>query len=84
MLLINLVIGFFNAIKINSLECMSMINQKCMSRPKIINVNKNEPVFYPHSIRVNKFLKVVMTLMILLQNYAFLIVLKILMLKCFI
>ena len=41
MLLINLVIDFFNVIKVNSLECMSMINQKCMSRPKIINVNNN-------------------------------------------
>ena len=54
MLLINLVIDFFNVIKVNSLECMSMINQKCMSRPKIINVNNDEPVFYPYSIRVNK------------------------------
>ena len=43
MLLINLVISFFNAIKVNSLECMSLINQKLMSRPKIIDVNANEP-----------------------------------------
>ena len=54
MLLINLLINFFNAIKVNSLECMSMINQKCMSRPKIIDINANEPVFYPYSIKVNK------------------------------
>ena len=54
MLLINLLINFFNAIKVNSLECMSMINQKCMSRPKIIDINNNEPVFYPYSINVNK------------------------------
>ena len=25
-----------------------------MSRPKIIDLNKNEPVFYPLSIKVNK------------------------------
>ena len=25
-----------------------------MSRPKIIDLNKNEPVFYPYSIKVNK------------------------------
>ena len=31
-----------------------MINQKCMSRPKIIDVNNNEPVFYPYSININK------------------------------
>ena len=54
MFLINLLVNFFNTIKINSLECMSMINQKCMSRPKIIDVNANEPVFYPYSIKVNK------------------------------
>ena len=54
MLLINLVINFFSSLKVNSLECMSMINQKCMSRPKIIDVNANEPVFYPYSIKVNK------------------------------
>ena len=51
---INLVINFFNALKVNSLECVSMINQKCMSKPKIIDVNNNEPVFYPYSIKVNK------------------------------
>ena len=54
MLLINLVINFFIALKVNSLECMSVINQKCMPRPKIIDVNANEPVFYPYSIKINK------------------------------
>ena len=33
---------------------MSKVNQKCMPRPKIIDVNKIEPVFYPYSIKVNK------------------------------
>ena len=33
---------------------MSMINQKCGARPKIIDVNTNAPVFYPYSIKVNK------------------------------
>ena len=33
---------------------MSVVNQKCMSRPKIININANEPIFYPYSIKVNK------------------------------
>ena len=31
-----------------------MINQKCMSRPKVIDVNNNEPVCYPYSIKINK------------------------------
>ena len=54
MLLINLAISFLNMIKIKSLECMSVVNQKCMSRPKIININANEPIFYPYTIKVNK------------------------------
>ena len=54
MLLINLAISFLNMVKVKSLECMSVVNQKCMSRPKIININANEPIFYPYSIKVNK------------------------------
>ena len=44
----------FNVLNINSLECISMNNQKCKERAKIIDVNSNEPVFYPFSIKVNK------------------------------
>ena len=31
-----------------------MNNQECRTRTKIININNNEPVFYPFSIKVNK------------------------------
>ena len=53
---INLVISFFtnSILKVNSLECKSMINQKCRARLKIIDVNSNDPVFYPYNIKVNK------------------------------
>ena len=37
-----------------SLNCISMKNQKCKVRPEIINVNSNEPIFYPFSIKTNK------------------------------
>ena len=37
-----------------SLSCISMKNQECKVRPKIINVNSNEPVFYPFSIKTSK------------------------------
>ena len=48
------VVTFFNLfLNTNSLECMSMTNQKCRTRPKIINVNTNDPVFYP-VCKVNK------------------------------
>ena len=45
---------FFNISYVNSLEYISMNNQECKARPKIIDVNSNEPVFYPYSIKVNK------------------------------
>ena len=44
----------FNVLNANSLECVSMNNLKCKARPKIIDDNNNEPVFYPYSIKVNK------------------------------
>ena len=45
--------NFFNLSYVNSLECISMNNQECKARPKIINVNNDELVFYPYSIKVN-------------------------------
>ena len=44
----------FDPSNVNSLECISMNNQKRKTRTKIININNNEPVFYPFSIKVNK------------------------------
>ena len=44
----------FNPLNVNSLQCVSMNNQKCKIRPEIINVNNNKPVFYPFSVKINK------------------------------
>ena len=44
----------YNVLNANSLECVSMNNQECKTRTKIINMNDNEPAFYPFSIKVNK------------------------------
>ena len=38
----------------NALKCVSMNNQECKVRPEIININSNEPSFYPYSILINK------------------------------
>ena len=54
MLLINLAISLFSILKVKTLECVSIINEKCMSRPKIIDLNRDVPVFYLLSIKVNK------------------------------
>ena len=37
------------------LSCISMNNQVCKVRPEIINVNSNELVFYPFSIKTSKY-----------------------------
>ena len=38
----------------NVLEYISMKNQKCKVRPEIININSNNPIFYPFSVKVNR------------------------------
>ena len=38
---------------VNSLECVSMNNQEGKIRLEIINVNTNDPMFYPYSIKIN-------------------------------
>ena len=37
-----------------SLNCISTKNQECKVRPEIINVNSNDPVLYPFSIKTSK------------------------------
>ena len=39
---------------VNSLSCISMNNQECKVRPQIVNVNSEEPVFFPFSIKTSK------------------------------
>ena len=50
------VMSFFscNVLNVNSLECVSMNNQECKIRTKILDINNNDPRFYPFSISVNK------------------------------
>ena len=43
-----------NLVSTTSLSCISMNNQACKARPEIINVNSNNPVFYPFSIKTSK------------------------------
>ena len=38
----------------NTLECVSMNNQVCKTRPEVININSGNPFFYPYSININK------------------------------
>ena len=43
--------GFGNA---NSLSCISMNNQECKTRPQVINVNGDEPEFFPFGIKTSQ------------------------------
>ena len=48
---------FFTAMMIfgcNVLKYVSMNNQECKVRPKILNINSNEPLFYPYSVKIGK------------------------------
>ena len=37
-----------------NVECVSMKNQECKTRTKIIDINNDGPMFYPFSIKVLK------------------------------
>ena len=52
MWLINLAIGLFSILKLKTLECVLVINQKCMPRPKILHVKEGvgEALFYPYNV----------------------------------
>ena len=53
-----------------------MNNQECKVRPEIVNVNSNDPVFYPFLKQVNVVV-VVIILTTHIQKYVFLILYKI-------
>ena len=44
----------YNILSVNSLKCVSVNNQECKIRPEIININSNEPLFYPYTFKINK------------------------------
>ena len=46
---------FFSSLSnINPLECISMNNQECKVKPESVDINSNNPIFYPSSIKINK------------------------------
>ena len=50
-------IGFLclsSLVNATPLSCISMKNQECKIRPKIFDINSNNPVFYPYSVKINK------------------------------
>ena len=39
----------------NALDCISMKIQECKIRPEVININSNNTICYPFSIKKNKW-----------------------------
>ena len=57
MKIISLLISLFGIIKTKTLECVSVVNQKYMPRPKVrkyINEAVGEALFYAYNVLVNK------------------------------
>ena len=54
--MINLTISLFSILNVRALECVSVVNQKCMPRPKVLDVNEGvgEALFYLNNVLVNK------------------------------
>ena len=61
-----------NLPRINSLSCISMINQECKTRPQFVNVNSNNPIFYPLVLKQANVMAIVIILMIHIQKFVFL------------
>ena len=66
MTLYNKILGFLNCVfftglafllaltRVNLLSRISMNNQECKVRPKIVNVNGDDTVFFPFNIKTSK------------------------------
>ena len=39
---------------VNMLSCISMNNQECKVRPQIVNINRDDPMFFPLRIKTRK------------------------------
>ena len=37
-----------------ALNCISLNNQECKVRPKIVDVSSNNPILYPFSVKINR------------------------------
>ena len=57
----------------NSLSCISMNNRECKTRPQVVNVNGDEPVFFFYLVlkQVNVVVVVIISI-IRMQKFVFL------------
>ena len=48
------ILSSVNPLSTTPLKCISMNNQGCKVRSEIVNVDSDEPVFYPFSVKTSK------------------------------
>ena len=48
------ILSSVNPLNSTQLKGVSMTNEECNARPGIVNVNSDEPLFYPFSIKISK------------------------------
>ena len=56
----------------NALDCISMKNQECKTRAEVININSNNPMFYPFSYKKINVVVILIILIIHRQKFVFL------------
>ena len=63
--------GFANSNLLNAiwLSCISMNNQECKTRPQVVNVNGDEPVFFHLVLKQVNVVVVVIILTIHMQKF---------------
>ena len=66
--------GFASINSLNAvpLSCISMNNQECKTRPQAVNVNGDEPVFFPLVLKQVNVVVVVIIKTLRLQKFVFL------------
>ena len=53
-IIISAMMLFNSLLNVNPLECVPMKNQERRVRPEFVDINSNNPIFYPFSIKINK------------------------------
>ena len=46
--------GVNSLLSATPLNCISVKKQECKTRTEVININNNNPIFYPFSIKISK------------------------------
>ena len=53
------------------IKCVSLNNQPCQARSRLVNINSNELLYYPFTVSVNYVVKVLMLYVIHMLEYVF-------------